>query len=359
MHRLLKIGSRKTFRASQEKWLDEKAGVSRMENFDDWTRRNPAKSRSDYIEEWLGLCAETPLTLDVPPYTDMLKMVLDRLPGADQFGLSVNANRATIRLSRKRIDLLRISGNATLLLDECAIRELDINAAPHDVLLRNCRIGTLRLRENSLNTFELIGGGVRRIYAPTPGEKSPFTGSVEIRNVNLSSAFENAQPYRNLRHHLTGLHNYEAASVFHAAEMQAEVRRQSWVDRCISYIYRGISNYGASSARPLLLFAIFVSVNFVFLLCVDGVATTGEVSEAEGWRYYMYGLDKKAQLLRAGVFSLSQTFNPLGIFGTRLLLSAKTPLIALVSSLLGIGSALSLTLSIFAIRRRFRLDRNG
>jgi len=148
-------------------------------------------------------------------------------------------------------------------------------------------------------------------------------------------------------------------SVFHAAEMEAEVGKQSLVDRIISFFYRWLSNYGGSSVRPLIICGVLLSINFILLFLTDGVTLIGEVREVDGWHYYLYGFDDTARFLRAAVFSISQMFNPLGIFGTRLLLSAKTPTIALVSALLGLASTIAFALFVLAVRRRFRLDRSS
>ncbi|HZV20133.1 MAG TPA: hypothetical protein VE986_01155 [Hyphomicrobiales bacterium] len=345
-------------KTKQEEWLAAEFISAGMENYDDWARSRPGSTTEWYIKDWIERCKHQPTTVRITQ-NGLAESLIRNLPNADRFGVVTDINAVPIRAEGKLIDLLRVAGNGDISLKDCAIRELHLRTAHRNVRLINCRVRKLILDEGATTTLEIAGGSIESILAPPPSDKAPFTGSVEIRDVRFSTAFENAQAYRNLRHHLSALHNHEAASVFHAAEMQAEVQRQSLIDKTISFFYHVISNYGASSARPFIIFAFLLGVNFAFLFSTDGVALLEETREADGWHYDLYGAGLNARALRAAVFALSQVLNPLGIFGTRLLLSGKTPAVAFVSGILGLLSAIALALFVLAIRRRFRLDRSS
>ncbi len=272
---------------TQEDWLAEQFDAVPMHDFEQWIRENRGKNANDYVDAWVKQCTEKPTTIQVVHANNISNSLIERLPKANRFGIIIAINKFDLKLADKLIDLLRTHGTGKIVLENCAIRELDLRTTSRKVILKNCRVGLLRLDTESLSTFEMIGGSVRRTIAPAPYDKSPFTGSAEIRDVKLAPAFSNAQAYRNLRQHLTALHNHEAASVFHAAEMEAEVGRQSVVDKAISFFYRSLSNYGGSSARPLAICAALVMINFLLLLATDGVATLGEAREVDGWHYYL------------------------------------------------------------------------
>jgi len=350
--------SKRLIAANQRAWLNEKFDLTWMDNYGDWVSRGQGRNAHQYMTLWAERCKETPTATTISPHDDLFDAFAAKLDTLDRFGAHLEA-RKPIALDNKLIDALLISGSGPLRLTNCAIRKLDLRNGPRDVTLIDCRVKELHLSERCLGTLEMIGGSIQRMFAPTPGEKSPFTGSAEIRRVHFSATFANAQAYRNLRHHLTTLHNHEAASAFHAAEMKAEVSRQSFVDRLVSRIYQALSNYGGSSVRPLVIFIAVLGINCLFLEITDGAVSIGNAEDSEGWHTYLFGEDQNAIWLRAIVFSLTQTFNPLGIFGTRLLLAGRTPTIAFISSLLGILSTLALALFVLAIRRRFRLDRSG
>jgi len=356
---LLSWRGRRKLREAQEDWLEEKSDPEWMEPYDSWVSARRGGTTTMYVEDWIERAAKKPMAVRVGSYTNFGELIAKNLHRVDRFGIEIERNQIPINVAGKMIGVLRSDGNGPIALEGCVIKELHLRLTPRNVTLNNCRIGELRLEENSLATLQMRGGEVKRVFAPTPTAKSPFTGSVEIRGVKWSNAFENAQAYRNLRHHLTALHNHDAASTFHSAEMKAEAGQQGLVDKIVSLLYRALSNYGGSSARPLALFSLFVGFNFILLFSTDGVTLLEEPREADGWHYELYGMGNNAKLLRAAVFALSQVFNPLGIFGTRLLLSGRTPLIALISMVLGLASTVSLALFVLAIRRRFRLDRGA
>jgi hypothetical protein len=343
---------------SDDLWLDQDLQIEWLPPFEHWRGDSRSKTVMSYVEEWIAACAIRPVGIPADDRFGSWDEIDRKIEKADRFGLRLNVDKA-VAISGKLIHTLEIDGVGPLTISNCAIKNLELRQdRRRNVRLENCKIGSFRLSASCVATLEIVGCSVRTMSAPAPSQASPFTGSVEVRRSNFSPAFENAQAYRNLRHHLGTLHNHEAASIFHAAEMEAEAGRQSVVDRAISFCYRWLSNYGGSSARPLIIFAILVLANFLLLYGTDGVTLLAEPKEADGWHFALYGLDETARLLRAAVFAISQVFNPLGIFGTRLLLSAETPTIALASALLGLASTIAFALFVLAVRRRFRLDRN-
>jgi hypothetical protein len=342
----------------QKLWLDQDSELELWAGFEDWRNSNRGKTVVSYVQEWIAACAAHPVSIVASDNYGSWNEIDSRIGQVDRFGLRFHMSGAA-KISDKFIHTLEIYGPGPFTFVNCTIKNLELRQEQKsNVRLENCKIGILRLMSSSVATLEIIGSSVRRSYAPPPNQASPFTGSVEIRNSKFSPAFQNAQAYRNMRHHLSTLHNHEAASVFHAAEMEAEVGRQSLVDKTISFFYQWLSNYGGSSIRPFAICLALVLINFLLLFVSDGVTALGEAREVDGWHYSLYGFDDTARFLRAAVFSVSQLFNPLGIFGTRLLLTAKTPCLALASALLGLASTISFALFILAVRRRFKLDRS-
>jgi len=351
--------SKKKAAQLQEDWLNEAPQFEWWPQFENWRGGHNDWTIAHYVQRWIEACADHPTGIQASSADGSWNEVSKKIDGANRFGLRLYLNESGA-ISDKLIHTLEVNGPGPFSLSRCAIKVLELRQGQlSTVRLEGCKIDQLLLRKDCLSTFVMIGCSIRQTSAPTPSQTSPFTGSVEIRSSKFSTAFENAQAYRNLRHHLSALHNHEAASVFHAAEMEAEAGKQSVVDKAISFFYRRLSNYGGSSARPLVVCAAFVFVNFLMLFITDGVATLGDAREIDGWHYNLYGFDDQAKLLRATVFSINQMFNPLGIFGTRLLLTARTPELALASTLLGLASTISFTLFILAVRRRFRLDRSS
>ncbi len=328
-----------------------------MDSLETWVSQGPGRNTAGYVNEWIGLCENSP-TIISAAHDGVVDEILSRSDDLDRFSIHLITNKE-VKFSGKFIDLLRATNCGKVTLENCTVRNLALDSNTKDVTLIDCKIGRLDLRENSLNALEIKGGCINNITAPTPSQQSPFTGSVEVRGVNLSSDFRNSQAYRNLRHHLNALHNHEAASFFHAAELKTEFSKHGLVDKIISVVYRSASNFGGSSGRPLLIFVFIVAVHVGVLFATDGVVLIGDVTEAEGWRYELYGLDDHARFFRSLIFALSQSFNPLGIFGARLLLAARTMPIAITSAILGVSSAITFALFVLAVRRRFRLDRGG
>ncbi len=203
----------------------------------------------------------------------------------------------------------------------------------NNVTLVNCFIGTLIIKPQPTSTFEMRGGGVLCIDCPSPGEMSPFTGSVFFDNKVFfaktpNSRLKGPQPYRNMRSHMAALQNTPMANIFHRLEQSTERKMDGYgFARLISALYEYISDYGSSVGRPALYFIALMIFTFVITLCLDG-ATYASSDEPYGWQQSLIGSDYEAQLIRSLVITGQATLNPLGVFATKVLLVAKTGFLA-------------------------------
>ncbi len=124
--------------------------------------------------------------------------------------------------------------------------------------------------------------------------------------------------------------------------------------RLISALYEYLSDYGSSVARPALYFIALMMFTFAITLCFDG-ATYANSDEPYGWQQGLIGSDYEAQLMRSLVLTGQATLNPLGIFATKVLLVAKTGLLAFWLTVHGLISTILIALFIFAVRRKFKI----
>lgn len=237
----------------------------------------------------------------------------------------------------------------TLRLDRCG-----------DVSLLNCFIGTLIVNFESASTLDVRGGGVLDITCPAPSSKGPFTGSVYFdKKVYFSRApglrLKGPQPYRNMRAHMLKLENTPMVSLFHTLEQATERKMEKFgFHRAISALYEYLSDYGSSALRPFVLFIALFGITFLFVLVFDG-AVHADTADLAGWQKTLTGDDWLARARRAFVLAGQATLNPLGVFGTKGLLVAKTGLLALWLSVHGLLSTIFIALFVFAIRRRFKM----
>ncbi len=241
-------------------WLTEHAKSEHFENYSDWARskgRAPSLELfEEYLNEWAIRLAKGPTTLPLSHFSEGQRAALRAaLSKANRFGLYL-PNDASLELEGKLLTRVNIRGSGSLILQNCAVQELSLGGRDgHATLeLSNCWVGVFILSERSVNYLNARDGGVERIIAPLPNKNNPFDGTVSISNVSFSTRPENAQGYRNLRHHLLAIHNQEAASIFHSAEMRTLYQQQGKLDQVFNLIYRAFSDYGNSTARPLFWF---------------------------------------------------------------------------------------------------------
>ncbi|MEW6330815.1 MAG: hypothetical protein AB1560_05070 [Pseudomonadota bacterium] len=267
-----------------------------------------------------------------------------------------------------------------LKLDSLYISNLDLTHTPKQLIIENSKIATLRITNgiraelNIRNTYigklifmpgclkhcDMRGGGIRQIDIDPPGSENPFTGSIWFEKTwfpTEKNMVQGAQPYRNMRHHLRSLSNMQMADLFHALELRTERRQETWTNKAISYLYDLFSDFGSSILRPVLwLILLGVSVSYV-LITSDGVIPTRLLeSSAVGWQTTLLGDDIFAPITRSFYLSFWSIIHPLGLFGGQPILVASTPWLSTMLIIEGIFAATLIALTIFAIRRRFKLQ---
>jgi hypothetical protein len=226
-----------------------------------------------------------------------------------------------------------------------------------DLELQNTFVGKLVLVTGSLKRFTMYGGGVSQLEVSP--SSTPFRGSVWFSNTWFPTDKhlpDKAQPYRNMRHHLRDLGNVRMADLFHVLELKTERQDESWTNKTFSWLYENFSEYGSSILRPirlLLLLGILVSLILIFF---DGAVVTDALKQdASGWRTALLGDDCYARVLRGFYLSFYFIFHPLGL-GEQPVLIASRPWLAGLLVIEGILSVTLITLTIFALRRRFKLQ---
>jgi hypothetical protein len=340
-------------------WLSLSDPPDYMPDFDSWRReRQPIQSLTfdDYIEDWRKRLNSKPCIIDTGTHSSVSSSIRKLSGQIDKFGMVTRQDESSYKFESKLISVIQLKSANTIELTDCVVGRLEVLEATRrsNIQLNNCWVGELNLCSSCLKSLEVNGGGIERIRCPLPYEQSPFTDSVAIKKVWLSPKSDNAQAYRNLKHHLSSMHNYEAASVFHSAEMRTIYAEQSSLEKIINLSYRVASNYGASSGRPFLWFLFFVILDFLLFWSVDGAIPVLDETTETGWREALSGTSSTNVALRAGLLVLTQIFNPLGIFGFKGFVTAKTVGLALANVVLGFFATLSLALCLLALRRRFR-----
>ena len=154
-----------------------------------------------------------------------------------------------------------------------------------------------------------------------------------------------------MRAHMAALENAPMVSRFHQLEQSVERENLGGVDRFLSFGYKILSNYGSSSGKPLVWLLSLLLVTF-FLALLDGGSASGELT---GWQTSLQGEEWQAQVERAASLALQATLNPLGIFGTKGAVVAKSGWLACWLFVHGVFSALFIALLILAVRRRFKV----
>jgi hypothetical protein len=346
----------------QRDWLNESHKVNVMPPLEEWCRNKQIQNYDSavgaYVSAWESKLSEMPTIIPTGHGREILfSTIKERLPKVNKFGLITRQGfKATIE--NKLIHKLEMLGGSKLELRNCAIKIVDCQERDNfssSLIMIDCWVGDFRFAPKSLNYFEMQRGGVDRIASPLPNQQNPFLGSVSIASsVKFSAATENAQAFRNLRHHLMAIHNLEAASVFHSAEMRTLYRQQNRLDKTFNLIYRGISDYGNSTVRPIILFFVFTLGNFLIFYFADGAAVPAGTADT-GWQLLLQEQGRIGNAVRGATITLTQVVNPLGIFGLKSLVVAKTAILVATNALLCFGATVSLAFFVFALRRRFRL----
>jgi len=232
-----------------------------------------------------------------------------------------------------------------------------------DLFLQDCWIGTLVLNiETDIKSLFIEGGTIRSIQCPPPDGPNPFSGSVSISGVKFPTSrrsvlLEGAQAYRSMRTHFEKLQNAPTANLMRALELATE--RKWGEDRgfrwLVSWAYGTFAKYGTSPGRPLLWAAglCFVAGAGIFLW--DGGTTGLKPDEYTGWRQALVEPGVWGDLRRSLILPLQSTVNPFGMFGARKLVVAATGWGHFALSIQGFLTDVLLAMSIFGIRKRFKL----
>jgi len=269
-----------------------------------------------------------------------------------------------VTLQNIRIKTLILKGcaNSKIHLENCWIKEVSSNHNDLAIQLtaNKSYIGKLNINQRSfLGDVHFKGGGIIGIDISNPEYNNPFTGSVIFENTffprNKKYFIKNPQPYRNMRHHLMSLENGTTASMFHSLELAIERQEDtSTINKSFSWCYEKFSDYGASIARPLtLLISLFV-LSWLSIGYFEGAKLAlPEESYHYGWKESLTA--PHAHYYRAAVLAGHYTLSPFGILGAKTLVIPSNGFFLFWVMLQSLLSTTFITLTILAIRRRFKL----
>ena len=259
---------------------------------------------------------------------------------------------------------LHLTGGSVkkVIIENSRIATLQISGPHSELDIRDTYIGKLVIHPGCLKRCNMHGGGISQLDIQPPGSDNPFTGSIWFANTWFPTEKDmpqGAQPYRNMRHHLRSLSNMQMADFFHALELRTERRQETWTNKAISYIYDLFSDFGASILRPILwLLLLGVSVSYILITWDGAIPTHTLESSAVGWQTTLLGDDIAAPISRGFYLSFYSIIHPLGLFGGQPVLVASTQWLSGLLIVEGIFAATLIALTIFALRRRFKLQQN-
>lgn len=258
-------------------------------------------------------------------------------------------------------DLHLAGGNVKkIIIENSRIATLQVSGSHSELDIRNTYIGKLVIHPGSLKRCNMHGGGISQLDIEPPGSNNPFTGSIWFANTWFPTEKDmpqGAQPYRNMRHHLRSLSNMQMADFFHALELRTERRQETWTNKAISYLYDAFSDFGASILRPILwLLLLGVAAAYILIIADGAVPTRTLESSAVGWQTALLGDNIAAPITRGFYLSFYSIIHPLGLFGGQPILVASTPWLSSLLIVEGVFAATLIALTIFALRRRFKLQ---
>ena len=266
-------------------------------------------------------------------------------------------------VSKIRLDCRQ--GSISLHLTNCTISEIEIFSAhttssAASLQISSSRIGQIIAKPKSIENLSVIGGTVLNIVTPPPGADNPFVGNVSFSNVFFPRTSKyifagGPQQYRNLRYHLMALHNEKNANIIHSAELAVERETDSSINKLISIIYETFSDFGNSTLRPIYWFCVFSIAVMAIVSFFDGALVQSQTSYI-GWQTALIEDSPKGNITRAVVLTVQQILNPLGLLGLKALTIAKNGWILALTSIYSFLSVTLITLFVFSIRRRFKLN---
>jgi len=276
----------------------------------------------------------------VPPVNS--KLVVRNLYINDMWVYGVGIPEALI-IKNCRIFNLRLTGCAQITLLDSYIGALDISSS------------------DAVCYYEMRGGCILKIDCPTSSASNPFCGNVSLLNVFLPRntkhyLLDSPQPYRNVRHHLTKLENTQVANIFHSAELAVERETDQLPNKVLGYLYGWTSDFGSSWFRAFVWWLGLTALSTVIIYCNDGAYLPLDEEIYVGWRAILAENTCTSDWAKSFYLSWQSNFNPLGIFSARAIVIPSTSWISTWTVIQSFISIVLITLIIFAIRRRFKIQ---
>ncbi|MCH7935706.1 MAG: hypothetical protein IH994_01275 [Proteobacteria bacterium] len=365
-----------------EAWCVEPVVPADIKGFGSASIFKPYKAAGDpegktkTIEEILQLGnSPQPVNMNLRPFggTSSLDLSFSQSPKTNKISKSAIPNYWELNVSEFSPFSLSGAGIRSLILEtanrdttisDCFIGTLNVVGIHNNLILNDCLVGTLMLGHGVLGDFTVTGGTIRSVICPAPDSENPFTGSVTFTEVkwptrhSASKLFKGPQQYRNLRAHMRKLENVPEASRMRALELASEQETDTGTNFVVSWLYGAISDYGRAAARPFLL-----AVGLYLLMSVTsfwGEAVVLGLKENSGvyvgWRSGLVGPELSAEKARAFFLPLQSMINPGGIFSARTLVTAANGWWQTATVIQGLVCDLFLAMSIFAIRKRFKVQ---
>jgi len=242
----------------------------------------------------------------------------------------------------------------------CEIGEIKLNRESR-IILNETKIGLMTL--NNVHSIYMTNGCILNFSCPVPSQANPFTGSIIFSNTffpknSKNYLLENAQPYRNMRHHLRSIENGQMANIFHSAELSVEREDDTNANKFISTLYQLFSNYGSSAIRPFAWWICIMLLVTTIIFLNNGAVPTQKENTQMGWKSELVKDSDSisSRLKKASYLSMQNMLNPLGILGVKTFMTPKYSWLAFLLAIQGLFSAVLIALMIFAIRRRFKID---
>ncbi len=364
-------------------------------DFISWIKKTEHVDKSNGLtiifDEQGNISSNTPLQKIVRSIEDLQSHITQELSNGIHPRILIHANRTvnyTIDLRHipidKYIHLISIQGNGSINFVGGYYKEIKINSSSNTEFhyeFDSCNIGALEI--SSCPNYYAKYSSIGVLHS---------TGSSAIRNIELSncnilgltannsnlcagdfiidsstyfsdktsidsdiSLLDNKQVYSNIRKAEQERGNILVANLFHVLEFKSSRTHEKWQIKIFNYLYQWISNYGTSTARPLTMFIILFFITTTISFNEDAVELQQSEEFYKGWQKSLLVKDNK--LTQSIVLSTQSIINFGGIIGTKNLVVAKegtnTSYWLFIHSLLSITS---LTMFIFALRRRFKMN---
>lgn len=285
---------------------------------------------------------------------------------SDIFHLSLSYQGQPFNLKNLNIWRIHIYGNRhnRVHIQNCNIGELTCfshnDRYGSEIKMTDSQVGLLVLEPKSVRNFDISGGCIFNLDCPPPDGENPFTGSIMLNDVFFPRStrtypISGPQPYRNLRSHLSTLHNVAGTNVVHAAEQAIERETDTSWNKILSYLYEMFSDFGSSPIRPIAWLVGLSLFSVLLIYLFDGADLAVETSAYRGWQTLLIDSGVSGRIARSFVLGFQPITNPLGILGTKTLLVPKSVGLSIWLGIQGLASAVFVALFILALRRRFKM----